>query len=283
MSGWKPRWARLPRRWGSLSQIDKNWIAGLRSSYPTQEAMQALLDEGEKVSALDTMAKSPPALQPVHYAEILAASLKRSASPLTGGWFSAHWADLATIAVVSLLFMLPTLGRMTERQRGVGDGPRTVAARDLLPYHPLAIDDVKAVSPSPEAAKALVAALAGRYPVRLIKAGQTIDSDWLSTGTFPLGNVAILRVALKLKPAVESRSFPSAATLVLSARDVTPPGGEAFPIEVLHLDPDALGGVIAIGEGRAPELGKWLGSSDAFLIFSLSGGEKPREGQGRAK
>ncbi|MBZ5727743.1 MAG: hypothetical protein LAP87_22445 [Acidobacteriia bacterium] len=263
---WRDRLDRVPGEWEAE-------IAALKPTYPGRNSLQSILDSGSGTPSVPSIAENAN-LDAQRVFEFLGASLQDSAEPLTLGWLSRHWADLFLLAGVALLAMLPYLGAKSDaRQKAAGAAraartarePHAVASRDLLPYAPLRPGDLEAkAAKSAVEAQKLVAGLVGRYPLKQIPAGQTIGPDLLSKQTMVLSDYSVVRVTLKLKPALEARMLPRSADLLLSNRG-TPPGGEVFSIVLLDLEADGLTATVAVPNARIADAARWIGNSDAFL------------------
>lgn len=200
----------------------------------------------------------------------LGASLQQSAQPLAQGWLSRHSADLFAIAGIALLVMLPVLGTRVDTYKAarIEKAPHAIATRDLPPYTTLQPPDIEVRNARSEKdASVLSAGFIGRYPTKLIAAGQTVTSDVLSTKKIDLGSSAILYLNLKLKAALEGRTVPISASLLFSSRGA-PASGEVFSITLLNLDADEVTATIALPKARMSEAAKWIGNSEAYVFFS---------------
>jgi hypothetical protein len=268
------------RRWlDRLSLVPGQWkdeVAALRGTYPDRESLQSILD-GNSAEANVYDAAASRNLEDKKVIAFLGASLKQSAEPLVQAWLSRHSADLLAVAGIATLAMLPLVGaRVDAHKKAARDAeaarrdkaPHAIATHDLPPYGTLEPADIEVKNtPSEEAARALRATLVGRYSTKLIAAGQTVNPDVLSSKKIDLGSFAILRLTLKLKPALEGRTLPSPASLLFSSRG-TPAQGEAFSVVLLNLDADGITATVAVPQARMSEATKWIGNSDAHMGFS---------------
>lgn len=246
----------------------------LRQGYLDQIALQSALDnsnQGPAIPAILRIARTTN-LDHKRVAELLGASLEQSSEPLTGGWLSKHWPDLFMVASILIILMLPVLGGMADAARKedanqTEQQPHAIAMRDLVPYVPLEPSDLqsKNTKSSAEASK-LIAGLTNRYPTQLIKAGTTVEAANLSKNTAKLTHFSVLRVSLKFKPALEGVFLPSFADLLLSARN-SPQAGAVVSVELLNLDTDGLTATVAVPDERVSDVAKWIGNSDAYLLF----------------
>jgi hypothetical protein len=249
------------------SEIDK-----MRLKFPDQDLLQATLDDSTEGNAIQRVADVAQ-IDTKKAAELLGVSLRQTADSLVRSWLSRHWADLILFVGIIFLALLPKLGELADTWAAAVDGAdklQVVAIRDLPPYAPLESSDFKATNmESPDDTSRFVARLVGRYPMRLIKEGETIVSDSLSTSKLHLKDFSVLHVNLKLKPAVEISSFPSRTDLLLSGRDV-PQSGAIFSIHLLNLEGDGLTATVAIPNASVHEVAARLGSSEAYLIFPVT-------------
>jgi hypothetical protein len=258
LASWLDRLERVPGEW--TSEID-----ALKQSYPSQSDLQAVLDDPS-----DDCITRLAAEKKVNSKQLflfLEASLAQTAAPLTSSWLSRHWVDLFLLASIIIFVMLPRLGPESESDKKARSAalaammPHAIAKRDLQPYVALQPSDVEAENTkSAHEKQNLLADYIGRVPLKVIRAGDTINTDQVTDS-------AKVRVTLKLKPALEGLTLPAPVELLFSNRG-TPPTGELFSVALLSIDNDGLTATVAIPEARLADVAKWIGNSDAYVSFS---------------
>jgi hypothetical protein len=267
---WRDRLERIPGKW-------KDEVAALRGAYPDRASLQAILDSRSAEAELHQAAAAAN-LDAKRLIAFLGASLQQSAEPLTRGWLSRHTADILLLASLAVLAMLPFLGsKMDARQKAARDAeairmaktPHAIATRTLVPYVNIEPADVEPKNAaSDKAAEALRAGLVGRYPLKPIAAGRIVTLNLVSGPQIDLGSSELLRITLKLKPALEGRTLPSPVSLLFSSRG-TQASGEVFSIVLLALDADGLTATIALPQTSMSNAAKWMGNSDAYVSFPV--------------
>lgn len=241
-------------------------IENLTPYYRNKYALQAGFEKWE----IGNIA-SETGLTPDEIALVLAGSLKETGGQLTQSWISKHWPDLLVVAALAFLIALPVLGWKAEEKKKLEmissqKEPRIVAIRDLPAYVPLTSNALRGENfKTDKDATQGIEEFVGRYPTELIDAGSTIDSNALSKKKVVLSNHSILRVSLKSAAYGKVPFLPFPATLLFSARN-TPATGEVFSIWLLKLD-DGPTATIGIPDAQVPKLAKWIGNSDAYLVF----------------
>lgn len=265
LTSWLDRLERVPGEW--TSEID-----ALKQSYPSQSDLQAVLDDPSDDCITRLAAEKN--LNSKQLFLFLEASLAQTAAPLTSRWLSRHWVDLFLLAGIIIFVMLPRLGPESESDKKARSAalaaimPHAIAKRDLKPYVALQSSDVEAKNTkSADETQNLLADFIGHAPLKVIQAGDTISTDQLIDKKIILTDSAIVRVTLKLKPALEGHRLPAPAELLFSNRG-TPPTGELFSVALLSIDNDGLTATVAIPQARLADVAKWIGNSDAYVSFS---------------
>jgi hypothetical protein len=266
LASWLDRLERVPGEW--TSEID-----ALKESYPSQSDLQTVLDDRSVDDRVMRLAAEKH-LDPRRVFLFLEASLAQTAAPLTSSWLSRHWVDLCLLAGITILVMLPMLGPESESDQKArstalaATKPQAIAKHDLEPYVAIAPKDLETKNTKSEnETQKLLADFIGRRPLKVIQAGDTIGTDQLIDKKIILTDSAIVRVTLKLGPALEGHILPAPAELLFSNRG-TSPAGELFSVVLLNMDKDGLTATIAVPEARLSDVAKWIGNCDAYVSFS---------------
>lgn len=250
----RDRLERVPGKWA-------NEVTALKKFYPDRSALQAVLDDGSDTSVTSVAKKAN--LDSRRVFEFLGASLAQTAAPLTRSWLSRYWVDLFLLVSTGILVMLPMLGPTSnsDKEAMIATVRHAIAKHDLQPFVALQPLDLEAKNTkSDDETQKLLSGFVGRAPLKAIHAGETISADQLT-------DTSIVRVTLKLRPALEGHTLPASAELLFSNRG-TPPSGEVFSVALLCLDTDGLTATLAVPEARLSNVAKWIGNSDAYVSFS---------------
>jgi hypothetical protein len=146
--------------------------------------------------------------------------------------------------------------------------PVVVAAKPIPALKTLTVDDMKIENGPSEPAAKRRAATEGRYTLVPIAGGSPITDEAVSQRKFDFAPVLVLRVPLKSAPPINNQLFPVNVVAMFSARDGAHVGAQ-IPAILLALDStsSAPTAIFALDGKNAAEVAKWIGSSDAYILF----------------
>ena len=257
---------------GQIPGIQPSEVDLLGGSVSSRAAFEQLLDGKDPAAAVDD-AVSSTGIEKSRMLELLAASLRQRGESLGGNWLSAHWFDLALASLLLILIALPVGGHLAElRVQHASEAARAavtvVTAREVSPYIPLDREDIRILNGENTADEArLVDGLIGRYSRELLPASAPLSVSRLSASPVDLAGNVVIRIELTRQPAIELRSFPVRANLLLSARE-GPAIGVETPIVLLDVIADGSAAVLAVPEDRIASISDLLGRSEAYLYFA---------------
>jgi hypothetical protein len=259
---------RLTRRLGGIPGIRREDIDNLRQAgIRDLDELEARFDQGT-LADLSTAT----GLTQKRVAELLDGDFQGTGRRIRSR-SRRHAFDFAVTLVVAgfIVLSVPSLRKQVYRPAPTPKQPKVTAVRDVPVYRTIDADDLK-VEDEPNAKKwpGLLAPFIGKMATTGISKGATITENQVTKAPFNLGGRLVLKVPLKSVPALDGWPLPQTVNVILSPRN-NPDAGAAITAALLALDPSTTPAVasIAVNAADLPQVSRWIGSSDAYLVLRV--------------
>ena len=259
---------RLTRRLAAIPGIEEPDIANLRTAGIKDSEELEMRFEKETLSELS----SSTTVAPARLAELLNRESKLSGRRIRSST-RRHAFDFAAaiVAAALLVLLIPSLRKQVFRPQPPPKQPRVVAVRDIPMYRTIDSGDLK-VEDEPDQKKwpAMLVPFTGKMATAGIGAGAALTASQVTRVPFGVEGKSVLRVPVKSVPALDGRPLPQRVEVLLSPR-TNPGNGAVITAELLAVDSSSAPAVasLAVEPAALPELSRWIGSSDVYLMLRV--------------
>jgi hypothetical protein len=264
---------KLRNRLGRLPTISAQEVADLQRVNIRDQKI--LLDrfDGAPDSGIQTLADIPRInIAKPRIAELLCDSVLVASKPMVRPFMRTYWLDiLLGLATISILLGIafPLRTRLRSQKTEPAPQPRAIALVPIPVFGMIREGDIRIENISDESKRhSFSQGFVGHYVTSAIQKGKEITNGSVSSKAIDLDTLHIAQVTISNTPPLGGRDLPERVDLLLSHRQ-QPALSMRIPALLLALNSSGTvtSATLAVSQDALSELGKHVGSCDAYLSF----------------